>query len=257
MMIEIIITLLFSSFNLGVLGSIALWQRIINLGDSLSHAIIFSLVIEYCFGLPPTIGCVIVAIIFTVLARFLSTKSTQQNISMIVLSSMAIAITFLVSDLSNGDLNIRDFIVGDILSCSTDEMYIAVSLSFFILMFLYFKLNEIVLVSISEELAQVNSVKVKSLKLYISIILAITISVLIHIVGTLLMTAFLIIPPAAARIISSSPRQMLITSVLISTCSSMFALILSINYDISFSAVAIIVLSSLYLAVNIKKIILD
>ncbi len=256
-MIEIIVTLLFSSFNLGALGTIVLWQRIVNIGDSLSHAIIFSFVIEYFFKLPQALGCVIVAVGFTICARFLSKTSSGQNLSMIVLSSMAIALTFLVSDLSGGDFKIKDFIVGDILSCGRDEMYISIAVSILVIFFLYFKFREIVLFSISEDIAKVNAVNVKNLKIYISIILALAIAVFIQVIGALLMTAFLVIPASIARIVSQSPQKMLCLSILISLISSLVSFIISMNYDISFSACSIILLSVIYIVTNIRQHIIE
>ncbi len=250
-MIEIIITLLFSSFNLGALGSIVLWQRIMNIGDALSHAVIFSLVIEYFFKLPPAFGCIIVAFIFTFSVRFLSKTSSGQNLSMIVFSSMLIAITFLVSDLTNGDFRIKDFVMGDILSCGREEMYISIAISILVGFFLYFKFNDLVLFSISEDIAKVNSVNIKSLKIYISIILALAISLFIQVIGALLMTAFLVIPAAISRLVSNSPKTMMLFSIVISLTSSIASFVISINYDISFSASSIILLSFMYLCANL------
>ncbi len=252
-MMQIVLSLLLSSINLGALGSIVLWKKLINIGDTMSHAIILSLVIEYFLGVPTAIGAIFVSIIFVIWISLFSNERNNQNISMIVFSGAAIALTLLTSDLTNGGLKIRDFIVGDVLSSGVTEALISASMLIFISYFLYRYYKELVIISISNEVAIVHGIKTNRINFIINLILAIGISISIQIVGVLLMTSFLVIPAAIARLYSSSPWQMILLSSSISAVSSFVAISISINYDVGFSSIVILILSVLYMLSSLVK----
>jgi len=252
-MTYIIASLFFSSINLGILGCIVLWQRLINIGDTLAHAIIFSLVIEYFFHVPLAIGSIIVALVFILSSSFFAFKKSDQNISMIVFSSAMIALTILTSEIVGGSFKLKDFMVGDILSSGYIEVLTSSSIGLILIMFLHFKFKELVLVSVSSELASVNGINSERIKFFVNMILAVSIAISIQLIGILLMTSFLIIPASIARMFSKSPKQMIFLSVLISTLVSFISLILSISFDVGFSACAILSLASLYVCGSFMK----
>jgi zinc transport system permease protein len=252
-MIYIIASLFFSSINLGILGCIVLWQRLINIGDTLAHAIIFSLVIEYFFQVPLAIGSIIVALVFILSSSFFAFKKSDQNISMIVFSSAMIALTILTSEIVGGSFKLKDFMVGDILSSGYIEVLTSSSIALILITFLYFKFKELVLVSVSSELASVNGINSERIKFFVNMILAVSIAISIQLIGILLMTSFLIIPASIARMFSKSPKQMIFLSVLISAFVSFISLILSFSFDVGFSACSILVLAALFVSGSLVK----
>jgi len=246
-MLQIILTLLLSSINLGALGSVVLWRNLVNIGDTISHAIILCLVAEYFFSIPTAIGAIIISIIFIILIGLFSNENSNQNISMIIFSGVSVAITVLVSDMTNGELKIRDFVVGDVLSSGVTEVITSVVMLIFISYFLYRYYKELIIISISSEVAIIHGIKTNYINFIVNLILAISISISIQLVGVLLMTSFLVIPASIARIYSVSPWQMILLSSSISAACSLLAILLSIYYDIGFSPVVILILACVYL----------
>ena len=247
-MFYIISTVLLSSINLGVLGSVILWRRIVNIGDCLSHALIFSVLIEHSTGLNQTFGSLIVAILFVSLVHFFSQKENEDNLNMIIFSSTLVAISLLITDFTDSSFKIKNFVIGDALGAGQVDFIISFVVLVILLTSIYFIFHKIVLVCLSEEVAHVKGISVPFIKFAINIFLAITIAISIQIIGVLLMTTLLIIPPSIARNISSSPEQMVIFSVIASILSGALSILLSLYFDISFSPFFVITLFTLYIS---------
>ena len=68
--------------------------------------------------------------------------------------------------------------------------------------------NPLLAITIDEELAQVEGIRFKTVRIAFMLIIALEIAVAMKVVGVLLITALLIIPAATARIFSKTPEQM-------------------------------------------------
>ena len=68
----------------------------------------------------------------------------------------------------------------------------------------------------------------------------------VQIVGVLLITSLLIIPPAIARVFSNSPVVMIFTSMLVSIAAVLLGLYLSIDYDLATGPTIVITLGALF-----------
>ena len=77
-------------------------------------------------------------------------------------------------------------------------------------------------------------------------LIALAVSVSVQIVGVLLITSLLIIPPAIARVFSNSPVVMIFTSMLVSIGAVLLGLYLSIDYDLATGPTIVIALGALF-----------
>ena len=68
------------------------------------------------------------------------------------------------------------------------------------------------------------------------------VSVSVQIVGVLLITSLLIIPPAIARVYSRSPLSMIFSSIVVSVVSVLLGLFSSIQFDIATGPAIVITL---------------
>ena len=79
------------------------------------------------------------------------------------------------------------------------------------------------------ELAQSDKIAVVKDEYFLSVLIALTIVISIKVVGIVLLTAFLVIPAATSRLISSTFFQMTVYSVIIGIVSSFVGLLASIQ----------------------------
>jgi zinc transport system permease protein len=73
-------------------------------------------------------------------------------------------------------------------------------------------------------------------------LIALAVSVSVQIVGVLLITSLLIIPPAIARVFSNSPIAMIFSSMIISIVSVLLGLYTSITFDLATGPAIVITL---------------
>jgi ABC-type Mn2+/Zn2+ transport system permease subunit len=75
-------------------------------------------------------------------------------------------------------------------------------------------LSELSLITVQEEMAQVCGVAVRRLNYLFVLVLTLTVAVSIRLLGIILVTSLLVIPPAAARNLSRTLRQQILLSLL-------------------------------------------
>jgi len=90
------------------------------------------------------------------------------------------------------------------------------------------------------ELAETDHLPVRRDDYLLSILIAITIVVAIKVVGIVLIAAFLVIPAATARLISSTFRKMTILSIVFGTTGALVGLVLSYYLDVPSGAMIIL-----------------
>ena len=106
--------------------------------------------------------------------------------------------------------------------------------------------KKLLLLTLNEELAKAEGVNKLYYDLLCMFLIALAVSVSVQIVGVLLITSLLIIPPAIARVISNSPAIMIFSSMIVSICSVLVGLYLSIDYDLATGPTIVITLGILF-----------
>jgi zinc transport system permease protein len=98
-----------------------------------------------------------------------------------------------------------------------------------------------------EELARADGLKVEIHDYILSGMLAVTIVIAIKMVGILLISSFIVIPAASARLISKTFIGMTIKSIIIGILSSIAGMWLSVSLDLP-SGASIVILQSIIFA---------
>jgi zinc transport system permease protein len=106
--------------------------------------------------------------------------------------------------------------------------------------------QRLLLLTLNEELAKAEGLKHLFYQLLFMLMIALTVSVSVQIVGVLLITSLLIIPPAVARVFASSPAQMVFLSIIISIIAVIVGLNSSMHYDVATGPAIVITLGILF-----------
>lgn len=107
--------------------------------------------------------------------------------------------------------------------------------------------------SFDRELAQADRVPVQIDDYILSVLIAITIVVSIKVVGIVLIAAFLVIPPAASRLINKSFSRMTIFSIVFGISTAILGLWISYYLDVPSGATIILLQALLFFLVMILK----
>lgn len=213
----------------GPLGSFVVWGRMAYFGDTLAHSALLGIALGFLFQLNPTIAVIAVssfiAIALTVLQgqRFIASDTL---LGIMAHGTLSLGLV-IVSLMQNVRVDLLGLLFGDLLATNYLDLIWVLGLGLVIAITLYFIWMPLINLTISRELAQAEGVPVGLIRLLFMLLLACTVAIGMKVVGALLITAMLIIPPAAARKLANTPESMAILSAAIGATSVVFGLGLS------------------------------
>lgn len=193
----------------GPLGCFIVWRRMAYFGDTLSHSALLGLALGLLLDINMQLTVVIVCCgLALVLVLMEKNKSLATDTVLGILAHSALALGLVMLSFTSIQIDLMAYLFGDLLTVSNRELVWIAAGSLLTLVVLLVFWNKLLAISLHQELAQVEGLNVNGLRLLLMIVMALVIAVSMKIVGVLLITSLLIIPPATARHFSSSPEQM-------------------------------------------------
>jgi len=217
----------------GPLGSFVVWRRMAFFGDTLAHGallgITFGVLTDINLTLALVIGSVVLALILLPLEQ--SSRLSSDTLLGIV-SHSTLAIGLVTLSLAQGiRVDLMGYLFGDLLAVgNSDVIWILLSV-LGVGVLLLWQWRSLVAVTVSPELAEIEGRPVKRLNLLLILMLALIVALAMKVVGILLVSALLIIPPAAARALSRSPEQMVILASVVGVIAVLAGLGASYQWD--------------------------
>ncbi len=245
---------LFIAAVAGPLGSFVVWRRMAYFGDTLAHSallgIALAILLDINMQLAIVVSCLVFALLLLAMQRNKS-LSTDTLLGILAHSTLAFGLLIL-SFSSRVQINLNAYLFGDLLTVgATDLIWIIVCTTLVGLVLLRYW-NKFLTLTVHEELARVEGVAVDRLHILLVILIALLIAVAMKIIGVLLITSLLIIPPAAARRLASNPEQMAIGASLAGCLAVAGGLLMSWYWDTpagpSIVAAACVLFLGIYLA---------
>jgi zinc transport system permease protein len=216
----------------GPIGCFILWRRMSYFGDSLAHSILLGLGIGYLLEINLTIALLVFAAIFALFLVFTGKKYSSDTFLGILSHGFLATGLILASLIDDLRIDLTSYLFGDILAIDNQSILVIFCLSITTLIWLYYKWRELLLLTINEDLALVYKVNCRNINLQFTLLLSLLIAIATKIIGVLLVSAMLIIPAATARVISNTPIQMLISSLIIAVISVVSGLFASLFFDL-------------------------
>lgn len=218
----------------GPLGSIVVWKRMAYFGDTLSHAALLGISLGLMLQWPMQFSIIGVCV---VIALMLSITQSQTRLAsdtwLGILAHSTLALGLVVMTYLEGvRVDLLGYLFGDILALNTYDLlwiYVGGCLVIGVLAFIWRSLLAWV---IDEELAIVEGVPVKKVRLVLMVLIALVIAVAMKIVGVLLITSLMIIPAATARRFARTPEMMAIGASIVGCVAVLLGLLVSFLLDI-------------------------
>jgi ABC-type Mn2+/Zn2+ transport system permease subunit len=214
----------FVGFAAGYLGSIMISKRMALVGDALSHVALPGLALGILFGFNPFLGA-FTLLAFTAVITWYLQRSTALPVESIigVLFVLALAVGILITP----QVDLLEALFGDVSTVTTTDLIATAAVSVFVVILLRSIYGKLVLSMISRELAVSNKINVDRINLVYLLLVSMVVAVGIKEVGTLLVGAVVIVPAAAARIVSSSLSRFSLLSGVFGVFSTVVGVILS------------------------------
>jgi zinc transport system permease protein len=188
----------------GLLGSVAVLRQLSFFSDALGHSALLGLTLGILLGVNPTLVLIPFAVLFALLVSTLVERSqlpADALLNIIYSSSLAIAVVALslVRGYAGG---IQQLLFGDILGVSWLDLALLALLLLGSALYLWSTRRAQILLILDQPLARSRGVAAGRQRLLFVIVLAMVVALSIKAVGVLLISAFVVIPACAARLVS-------------------------------------------------------
>ena len=217
----------------GPLGSFVVWRRMAFFGDTLAHGALLGITLGIVADIDSMLALMLSSVVLAVLLYPLQNTSALSADTLLgIVSHSMLAIGLVTLSLTEGvRVDLMGYLFGDLLAVSySDTLWITVIGTLCgIIMFSCWR--GLVASTVSPELAAIDGYPVSKLNLMLVIMLALTVALAMKIVGILLVSALLIIPPAAARTISRTPEQMALAASGLGILSVILGMLSSFQWD--------------------------
>ncbi len=241
---------------LGVIGTMVVTRRISSLAGASAHAALggvgLALYLQrvwmwnFCSA---ELGAVVGALIAAMVVGVVSLCASEREDTVIgVVWALGMALGLLFLDRTPGYVDWQGYLFGNILLLSKSELYLTLALDAAVLLPLFFFYNRLLAVSFDSTFARLRGVKATAIYLLLLAFTALTIVLLMNVVGIILVIALLSLPAAAAGCFSRHLWSMMLVSGVLSMLFVVSGLLLSYFCRVP-SGPAIVVLAGLvYLA---------
>ena len=213
----------------GLLGSIAVLRQLSFFSDALGHSALLGITLGILIGVNPMLVLIPFAVVFALLVNQLVEKSslpTDALLNIVYSSSLAAAILAL-SRVETYRGGIRQLLFGDILGISSLDLVVIGVLLISGLIYLGLTLRAQVLLTLNPDLAGAVGVNTKLHRLAFIVLLAVVVAVSIKAVGVLLISAFVVIPACAGRLLCRRFPVYIFTSAILGGICALIGLLAS------------------------------
>lgn len=234
---------------LGGLGTLVVVKRFAFFSEAVGHAALTGVAIGILLGEPYTgpYGSLFgYCLLFGILLNFLRNRTGLSPDTLIgVFLSVSLALGASLLLMLAGKINVHileNVLFGSVLTVSGQDLVVLGVVAALVLALAVPLYNRIMLASFNPQLAAVRGVAVKTLDyLFVVLVTLVTVAA-VKVIGAILVGALLVIPAAAARLVSQSLKGFFFLSVLIATLSTLFGILLPIVFDLPVPSGAAIIL---------------
>jgi zinc transport system permease protein len=215
----------------GILGCFVVWRRMAYFGDALSHASVLGVAVSLGFGFSVYLGVAGIACLVAILLwGFVGSKHSADSL-LGVISHGALAIGLIAAALWGNGMSLEAVLFGDILVLEwRDALYIWAGVGV-IGGYVLWRWRALILSTLGDDLAASEGVDAQREQFFLALALALLVGLALQVVGAILITAFLIIPAAAARTVTRTPEAMGMVAVLIGVMAVLAGLVGSYYWD--------------------------
>jgi len=235
---------------LGGLGTLVVVKRFAFFSESVGHSALTGVAIGILLGEPYTgpYGSLFgYCMLFGVLLNYLRNRtglSPDTLIGVFLSISLALGASVLLMLASRINIHIMENVLfGSVLTVNGQDLAVLAGVAALTLALTLPQYNRLMLASFNPQLAAVRKVPVKLMDYLFVVLVTIVTVASVKVIGAILVGALLVIPAAAARMVSRSLRGFFWLSMLIATVGTLAGILLPIELDLPVPSGAAIILT--------------
>ncbi len=245
-----------ASIACGIIGSYVTVRRTTYIAGAIAHCTLGGMGLAGYLAkehnlhfLTPLTGAVFAALLAALIIAYAQEKSQARQdtvLSAVWSIGMAIGIIF-ISKTSGYNEDLMSYLFGDILMVAASDLRLITILDIVLIISVILFYNKFLAISFDEEFARISGIPVGLYNTIFLCLVAITVVLLVQVVGILLVVALLTIPAATASKITRRFGPMIIVSILLCLLSTISGLVISYKSNLPAGAIIILLAGFIYL----------
>jgi len=227
----------------GVIGTLVVVNRIVFLAGGIAHAAFGGIGLAFFMGWPYAVGTTGVSILSAGAMAAVTLKARHRVDAMVgVIWAVGMAIGVVLLDLTPGyNVDLMSYLFGSILAVPGSDLWQMAAIGIAVIAIVTYYYNDFLAMSYDDEFARLRNVPVTFLYCLLLGMVALTVVMIIRVVGLILVIALLTIPPFIAEKFTGSLRAMMVLSSILSCLFTITGLWLSYLFNLTSGATIILV----------------
>ncbi len=225
-------------------------NRLSFMGAGISHAVLGGLALGMILGLNPIYSAAAFAVLIALVAGYLiRARQVEADTAIGIFFSSGMALGIVMISMKQGYYpQLFSLLFGNLLAVSATELLFMAWITLLVLGFVVFFFKELLAVTFDEDLARTNGLPATGLYMSLLACLALTVVASVVVLGVVLASALLVIPAAAAAVLTVNYRPMLLLSIIIGLASGIAGLTFSYHYDVPSGAAIVLCAATIFAA---------
>ena len=242
-----------ASIACGIIGTIIIEKKLVMMSGGIAHTSFGGIGMGYFLGIEPIIAALIFAVSAALGIATINRKSLENTDVMIgMFWSMGMAAGIIFIAFTPGyPPDMSSYLFGDILTVTRMDILIMLVLDAIIAFTLISLYNIIKAYLFDSEFSSVLGIKTTFIEYLICIMIALTVVILIRVVGIILIMALLTVPPACAKLFTFDLKRIILYSILFGMLFCFLGLWLSYELQVASGATIIIIAGLAYLLLRL------
>ena len=230
LVIGIIVSLICST-----VGLFLVLRRFSMVGDTLSHVALAGVALGMITDVYPIYTAILMSVgASLIIERLRREYEKYAELSLAIILAAGIGTASVLISIGGGKTSgIMSYLFGSISLVTIEDLYVVILLGFIIIGSVVLLYRALFYIAFDEESAKLSGVQAKKINLYFSVLVALTITISMRIVGILLVSSLMTIPVATSLQISKSFKQSLLYANLFGLVSVIIGLVASFYLDIA------------------------
>jgi zinc transport system permease protein len=234
---------LLASIICGIMGTLVVANRIVFLSGGIAHAAYGGIGLAFFMGWPYLVGTIGFSLAAALVMAAVTLRARHRADTIIgVIWAVGMATGIILLDLTPGyNVDLMSYLFGSILTVPAADLWIMLGTGIGVAGFVTVFYQDLLTLSYDEEFARIRGVPVSALYFALIGLLAVSIVMVIQVVGLILVIALLTIPPFIVERYAQSLFQMMVGASVLGAVFTVAGLWLSYAFDLTSGASIIMV----------------
>jgi zinc transport system permease protein len=234
-MVRALLAALFTGLAAPAVGTYLVQRRLALMGDGIGHIAVTGVAVGLLTGTSPTVTAVAVAILGSVVIEVIRDQGrTSGDVALALLFYGGIAGGVLITGLADQSAAVLNrYLFGSITTTSAGDVWVTAVLAAVVVALGIGLSPQLFAVAQDQEFAKVAGLNVRFYNLLVSAMAAVTVTVAMHTVGLLLVSALMVVPVAASQQVARGFRITLLAAMAVGTAVSLGGVVVSAYVDVA------------------------